>query len=91
MENITQVLAVTVLGIAIVFSVLLIIMIVLYLMRFIAPSENTKKEEVIKEVISPANDSTDECELVAVLTAAVAASMKTSTYNLRIKSYKRLS
>lgn len=91
MENITQVLAVTVLGVAIVFSVLLIIMIVLYLMRFIAPSENTKKEEVKKEVTSPGNDSTDENEIVAVLTAAVAASMKTSTYNLRIKSYKRLS
>ena len=35
-------------------------------------------------------DETDEDELIAVLTAAVAASLKTSTYNLRIRSYKRV-
>ena len=34
-------------------------------------------------------DDTDEEELIAVLTAAVAASLNTSTYNLRIKSYRR--
>ena len=32
----------------------------------------------------------DEEELVAVLTAAVAACMNTSTYNLKIKSFRRI-
>ena len=91
MENMTQVLAVTVLGVVIVFAVLLIIMAVLYLMRYIAPTEKKTKEENKSEPTPIVQDSTDECELVAVLTAAVAASIKTSTYNLRIKSYKRLS
>ena len=35
-------------------------------------------------------DDIPEEELVAILTAAVAASLNTSTYNLRIKSYKRV-
>ena len=32
----------------------------------------------------------DEGELIAVLTAAIAASLNTSTYNLQIKSYRRI-
>ena len=35
-------------------------------------------------------DDIPEEELVAILTAAVAASLNTSTYNLRIRSYKRV-
>ena len=37
-----------------------------------------------------ANNVKDECELIAVLTAAVAASLNTSAYNLKIKSYRRI-
>jgi len=33
---------------------------------------------------------TNDTELIAVLTAAIAASMNTSAYNLKIKSYKRI-
>ena len=36
------------------------------------------------------SDDIPEEELVAILTAAVAASLNTSTYNLRIRSYKRV-
>lgn len=36
------------------------------------------------------SDEIPEDELVAVLTAAVASSLNTSTYNLRIKSYRRV-
>ena len=32
----------------------------------------------------------NEDELIAVITAAVAASLNTSTYNLQIKSYRRI-
>lgn len=35
-------------------------------------------------------DEIPEDELVAILTAAVASSLNTSTYNLRIKSYRRV-
>ena len=47
-----------------------------------------KKEvvEVKEQVKEPVNDE----ELIAVLTAAIAASLNTSTYNLKIKSYRRI-
>jgi hypothetical protein len=35
-------------------------------------------------------EGTDGYELLAVLTAAVAASLKTSAYNLKIRSYRRI-
>ena len=90
----------TVVGLSIVFSVLLILMIVLKLYEkvFYKP-QNTKEvkipETVKQETVKTADatvveDSEDEEELIAVLTAAVAASLNTSTYNLRIKSYRRV-
>ena len=36
-------------------------------------------------------DCFDKTELIAVLTAVISASLNTSTYNLNIKSYKRIS
>ena len=81
----------TVIGLAIVFAVLIILMIVLSLFKVIfykkpktqaAPAAAPAQEEETA-------DDTDEEELIAVLTAAVAASLNTSTYNLRIKSYRR--
>ena len=81
----------TVIGLAIVFAVLIILMIVLSLFKVIfykkpktqaAPAQAVPVEEETA-------DDTDEEELIAVLTAAVAASLNTSTYNLRIKSYRR--
>ena len=84
-------------GLGIVFAVLIIIMAVLYCFKFIFD----KKPEVQKEpaaaptpvqeaspaaAAAPQNDD----ELIAVLTAAVAASLNTSTYNLHIKSYRRV-
>ncbi len=41
-------------------------------------------------VVSDKSDEIPEDELVAVLMAAVASSLNTSTYNLRIKSYRRV-
>ena len=84
-----------VIGLGIVFGVLLILMIVLYLFGVIfdkrpktaaAPVQDTVPEpEVQAEAIEE-----DEEELIAVLTAAIAASLNTSTYNLQIKSYRRV-
>ena len=94
----------TLVGLAIVFAVLIILMIVLMLFKVIF-YKDPKKQKTVKEaepvnIIGGASgvteiqtvakdDDMDENELIAVLTAAVAASLNTSTYNLRIKSYRR--
>lgn len=83
----------TVIGLSIVFGVLIILMIVLVLFRVIfyrKPKAEFQTE--VKETVSApevSSEETDETELIAVLTAAVAASLNTSTYNLKIKSYRR--
>lgn len=85
----------TVIGLAIVFSVLIILMIVLMLFKviFYKDPAKSKKAEVKTEVkttpVKADVPEMDETELIAVLTAAVAASLNTSTYNLQIKSYRR--
>lgn len=95
---------VTGLGLGIVFSVLVILMIVLYLFKVIfyrKPSnktldvqEKTTAQETASASVSTAvkeqKDDMDEEELIAVLTAAIAASLNTSTYNLVIRSYRRV-
>ncbi len=86
----------TVVGLGIVFLVLLILMIVLCLFKviFYKNPEKTKKTEVLAVAETPAietkEETQDEEELIAILTAAVAASLNTSTYNLQIKSYRRI-
>ena len=90
-------LKVTVVGLTIVFAVLIILMIVLMLMKVIFAKE-PKKQAAVQEVKpapaapvqSAAEDDIDDEELIAVLTAAIAASLNTSTYNLQIKSYRRI-
>ena len=90
---------VTVVGLAIVFGVLVILMLVLMLFKVIfykepkkAPKQEKKPQETQKAPAPApvAVEQTDDAELIAVLTAAVAASLNTSTYNLRIKSYRRV-
>lgn len=86
---------VTVTGFGIVFGVLIILMFVLMLFKVIfgrgASKKDTKKAEtVLSAAVQPADETVDEGELIAVLTAAVAASLNTSTYNLKIKSYRRV-
>lgn len=98
-EALVEGLSTTVVGLAIVFSVLLILMIVLKLFEKIFYKPNNlaeKKAEPVKQEaqkpavsVNPVGDENDE-ELIAVLTAAVAASLNTSTYNLKIKSYRRV-
>ena len=95
-ENIvTEARATTVMGILIVFGVLLILMLVLYAMQVIFKG---KKQPEAKEeapaVVPQAQQAAQmpEEELIAVLTAAVAASMgAASTYGLQIKSYRKIS
>ena len=78
----------TVVGMAIVFGVLVILMIVLYLLKVIFyKSQDKVKTEAVAEAAAA---DEDEEELVAVLTAAVAAGMKTSPNKVRINTYKRV-
>lgn len=93
-SSITEVVSVTVLGVLIVFVVLIVLMLVLQLMKMFSAEDtpantpNTEKEVKVNEAIVNADPC--EEELIAVFAAAIAASLKTSTYNLKIKSYKRL-
>lgn len=84
-------------GMVIVFSVLILLMIVLYLMRVIfykdpnkAKKAEPQKTDLQEQITEVKEDEVDNDELIAVLTAAVAASLNTSTYNLKIKSYRRV-
>lgn len=87
----------TVIGLLIVFSVLIILMLVLYAMKYIFASKTKQAETVqkaepqkVQASAAVVSDDADDEELIAVLTAAVAASLNTSTYNLKIKSYRRV-
>ena len=85
----------TLVGLSIVFSVLIILMIVLMLFKVIFYKDPNKKAAapapvLAQEVPAVKDEEVDESELIAVLTAAVAASLNTSTYNLKIKSYRRV-
>lgn len=85
----------TLVGLSIVFGVLVLLMIVLMLFKLIfykkpktqtAPAPAAAAKPAAAEKV----EAVDETELIAVLTAAVAASLNTSTYNLKIKSYRRI-
>lgn len=99
-EALGEGLQVTVVGLCIVFSVLIILMLVLMAMKVIfykpaqtsAPNKAASKiePEPTKPKTEDNKSEIDEGELIAVLTAAVAASLNTSTYNLNIKSYRRI-
>ena len=84
----------TIIGLAIVFAVLVILMFVLKIMEKIFAPKTEKKAEVVApvSVVKQAEvvETEDDEEIIAVLTAAIAASLNTSTYNLRIKSFRRV-
>lgn len=89
-------LEVTVTGLIIVFSVLIILMIVMMLMKvfFYHPETKTTVASPTPAPAPAIQEDTpavvNDNELIAVLTAAVAASLNTSTYHLNIKSYRRI-
>lgn len=96
MNNIyTQGAVVCVIGLCTMFIVLAILWGVLEIMRVVF----TAKKNPVKAPAAaapapaavPAAPAEDDDELIAVLTAAVAASLgQTTTYNLKIKSYRRV-
>lgn len=101
-DKLAQGVPIAIIGYAMVFVVLAILWGIIELMHVILtpkPSKHIKKEDlkttqnsIVDEKIETVveTEQVDEGELVAVLTAAVAASLNTSTYNLKIKSFKRI-
>ncbi len=96
---------VSVIGLGTVFAVLAILWGVLELMRviFTQKTETTPEKEsapapipvpapapVVAQPVAVASDAADDEELIAILTAAIAASLNTSTYKLNIKSYRQI-
>lgn len=88
----------TIMGIVIVFAMLVIIMLVIKAMQLFSGAEQPQKKEApapVKEEPSPVvvqpQPSDNSEELIAVITAAVAAAMGKSSSGLVIKSYKKLS
>lgn len=88
---------VTVTGLVIVFLVLIILMLVMMAMKKILYKE-PEKNEAPKEVkqteqtkeVSAVSVPVEDLTLIAVLTAAVAASMDAPASKIRIKSFKRV-
>ncbi len=88
---------VTIQGILVVFLILILIMLVIYAMGALSGTNKNKAKTTAVEPIESVEISaitetkTDEGELIAVLTAAVAACMGTSTASVNIRSYKKVS
>ena len=89
---------VTVMGLCIVFGVLIILWGVLELFRVLfykkpkeeAPAVGGVSSPAAPQAVQPEPATIDEGELVAVITAAIAASLNTSTYQLNIRSLRRV-
>ena len=96
MQYMSQGLPIAIIGYVMVFVVLAVLWGAIELMRVVLTPKKTKTEVKAPEVKTAevsqtaTEEQVDEGELVAVLTAAIAASLNTSTYNLKIKSYKRI-
>ena len=96
MQYMSQGLPIAIIGYVMVFVVLAVLWGAIEVMRLVLTPKKPKVAEKAPEVKTAevsqtaAEEQVDEGELVAVLTAAIAASLNTSTYNLKIKSYKRI-
>lgn len=89
-------LAYTVMGILIVFLILVIIMMVIKAMALLSGEKKVKKPanevpvQKIPESVSETASETDDLELVAVITAAIAAMTGESASDFVVRSYKKV-
>lgn len=94
MHDFGQGLLIALIGYVMVFVVLCFLWGILVIMRNIFSPKESKTEEIkpvqVNNETFVENEKIDDDEIIAVLTAAVASSLNTSTYNLKIKSYKRI-
>ena len=82
-------------GMLVVFAILILIMLTIYAMKLFSGEKKPKSKAVetvtTEEVATTAEETVDEGELIAVLTAAVAACMGTSSAGVNIRSYQKVS
>ncbi len=95
-EALSEGLMTTFVGLLIVFAVLIILMLVMMLMKVVfykpeaKPAEKAEPAAPVAAAAETESNATDEAELIAVLTAAVAVCMDKPASKLNIKSYKRI-
>ena len=89
-ELLAQGAAYTVMGICIVFLILIIIMFVIKAMALFSKEPAAAEVPAQAPAAVEVADETDDLELVAVITAAIAASMGTSASSIIVKSYKKV-
>lgn len=84
---------ITIEGMLVVFAILILIMLAIQAMSFFTKT-NPQKAKTVEQVVpeeAPLSENTvDENELIAVLTAAVAACMDTTVSSVNIRSYKKV-
>ncbi len=96
-EIISYGVVVTIQGILVVFLILILIMLVIYAMGALSGDKKAKKKSAVADTpvqsapLVVEEDVVDEGELIAVLTAAVAVCMGTSSASVNIRSYKKVS
>lgn len=83
-------------GMGTVFAILILISVVISLFKFIKNGEITHehKEARVNATVETKNvevNEQDDLELIAVITAAIAASLETTTDQLQVKSFRRVS
>ena len=82
-------------GMATVFSVLIIIMLALYAFKVVfhdIPAKKTSRKTEAPEVLeaAPVQEATDDCEIIAVIAAAIAAAESESNgVKFRVVSFKK--
>ena len=102
MENIAQGISVLVVGMAVVFAVLIILMIVTSTFKFFFKNSSEKKDEKIAPVKAvkpaPAASSaefkpgfdTEDGELIAVIAASISAALNTESGDIKIRSIRKV-
>lgn len=94
--TIGQALIITGFAIVVVFLGLIVISILIDALKVISGDKEDKKQEEVKSVVAPVKDEepvidkVDDEELVAVIAAAIAASMGVSIPEINIKSIRRI-
>ena len=98
-EALSKGLEVTFVGVVIVFSVLIILMITMMLMKKVFYKEDTPKVKAPKPVpqkvveTAPVVETAqpqEDANLIAVIAAAIAATLDTPVSNLKIRSFRRI-
>ncbi len=102
MENIAQGVSVLVVGMAVVFAVLIILMIVTSTFKFIFKDSSVKEEKKTAPVAAakpvaaaPAAEfkpgfDTEDGELVAVIAASISAALNTESGDIKIRSIRKV-